>query len=144
VGFVIRAKIAPAGRFTSDTEREAKEPGECSTRRRRARSGWTQAGIRLLDEEMIVWVEATIDLFVPFVDEGLELVMADGDILGAMAYCEMDVRSFCNSHIEILAAWLRQLNTNSRNERVYIVLQHSRLNSQSHVSIDIASSLLWV
>ena len=144
MGFVIRAKIAPAGRFTSDTERDAKEPGECSTRRRRARSGWTQAGIRLLDEEMIVWVEATIDLFVPFVDEGLELVMADGDIFGSNGVLWNGCSEFCNSHIEILAAWLRQLNSSSRNERVYIVLQHSRLNSQSHVSIDIASSLLWV
>lgn len=104
----MRAKIAPAGTFTRETEREVKEPGECSTRRRRVRSGWTQAGIRSLDEEMMVWVEATIDLFVPFVGARLELVMAAGDIFGAMALCRTGVRYFCNSHVEILAVWLRQ------------------------------------
>lgn len=46
VGVVMRAKRAPAGRDTRDTAREAKEPGMCSTRRRRERSGWTQAGTR--------------------------------------------------------------------------------------------------
>lgn len=41
----MRAKIEPAGSETRDMEREAKEPGFFSTRRRRVRSGWTQAGI---------------------------------------------------------------------------------------------------
>ena len=96
VGFVMRAKIAPAGTLTRETEREAKEPGECSTLRRRVRSGWTQAGIRLLDEEMMVWVEATIDLFVPLVWKGLELMMAAGDIFVVMALCRTDVWYSCN------------------------------------------------
>jgi hypothetical protein len=39
VGFEMRAKIAPAGRLTRETERLAKEPGFFSTRRRRVRSG---------------------------------------------------------------------------------------------------------
>jgi hypothetical protein len=37
--------MAPAGRDTRETERLAKEPGLCSMRRRRVRSGWTQAGM---------------------------------------------------------------------------------------------------
>jgi hypothetical protein len=41
----MRAKIEPAGRETRDMERLAKEPGLRSTRRRRVRSGWTQAGM---------------------------------------------------------------------------------------------------
>ena len=41
----MRAKTAPGGRLTRETEREVKEPGLCSTRRRRVRSGWTHAGI---------------------------------------------------------------------------------------------------
>lgn len=45
VGLVMRAKTAPGGRLTSEIEREVKEPGLCSTRRRRERSGCTQAGI---------------------------------------------------------------------------------------------------
>lgn len=44
-GFVMRAKTAPGGRLTRETEREVKAPGLCSTRRRRERSGLTQAGI---------------------------------------------------------------------------------------------------
>ena len=48
VGFVMRAKTEPAGRETRETERLAKEPGFFSTRRRRVRSGLTQAGISVL------------------------------------------------------------------------------------------------
>lgn len=43
----MRAKMECGGRETSEMEREAKEPGLCSTRRRRVRSGRTQAGISL-------------------------------------------------------------------------------------------------
>lgn len=39
VGFVMRAKIEPAGRETRERERLAKEPGLRSTRRRREMSG---------------------------------------------------------------------------------------------------------
>lgn len=45
VGFVMRAKTAPGGRLTRETERLVKDPGLCSTRRRRVRSGCTHAGI---------------------------------------------------------------------------------------------------
>jgi hypothetical protein len=45
VGFVMRAKTAPGGRLTRETEREVKAPGLRSTWRRRERSGLTQAGI---------------------------------------------------------------------------------------------------
>ena len=48
VGLVMRANMAPAGSETRETEREAKSPEGCSTRRRRVRSGWTQAGITSL------------------------------------------------------------------------------------------------
>jgi hypothetical protein len=41
----MRAKIAPGGRLTRETERLVKAPGFFSTRSRRARSGWTHAGI---------------------------------------------------------------------------------------------------
>jgi hypothetical protein len=37
--------MACGGRVTSETARLAKEPGLCSTRRRRERSGWTHAGM---------------------------------------------------------------------------------------------------
>ena len=41
----MRAKMDPAGSETREMERLAKEPGLRSTRRRRVRSGWTQAGM---------------------------------------------------------------------------------------------------
>lgn len=45
VAVVMRAKSAPAGRSTSETERDVKEPGLCSTRRSCVRSGLAQAGM---------------------------------------------------------------------------------------------------
>ena len=45
VAVVMRAKSAPGGRSTREVEREVKEPGLCSTRRRRERLGATQGGI---------------------------------------------------------------------------------------------------
>jgi aryl-alcohol dehydrogenase-like predicted oxidoreductase len=88
VGFVMRAKMLPAGRLTRAMEREAKEPEECSTRRRRARSGWTQAGMRLLrslarveDELTVLCADAMIDFCVSLVGGGAELAVTAGDIL---------------------------------------------------------------
>lgn len=63
VGFVMRANTALAGRLTRETERLAKEPGLCSTLRRRVRSGCTQAGI---------W-----ELEVDEVDEGVMMALVE-------------------------------------------------------------------
>lgn len=83
----MRAKTAPAGRETSEMERLAKEPGRCSTRRRRVRSGWTQAGIWVLgvvDEGVMMGFadDFTDDDVFPFDDGGGVEVIAAGDIVG--------------------------------------------------------------
>jgi len=81
----MRAKTAPGRRLTRETEREVKEPGLCSTRRRRVRSGWTHAGIwevaveegvmtGLVDDFPFVW---------GFVLGGVE-VTAAGDMVGEL------------------------------------------------------------
>lgn len=75
----MRAKRAPAERETRDTAREAKEPGVCSTQRRRERSGWTQAGMRGdlgAETEREKGVEGVV---IGFVEEmGSALVGSDG------------------------------------------------------------------
>lgn len=88
----MRAKTALAGSETRDMEREAKEPGRCSTRRRRLRSGWTQAGMRedcgveragAEVEGVIIGLAEEIGLaFMEGEGRGTALVMAAGDILG--------------------------------------------------------------
>jgi hypothetical protein len=82
VGFEMRAKMEPAGRVTRETERLAKEPGFFSTRRRRVRSGFTQAGTVELDVfgRMVGGVVETWDL--PFeAGGGVDDVAAGGDML---------------------------------------------------------------
>jgi hypothetical protein len=86
VGFEMRAKIEPAGRLTRDTERLAKEPGLRSTRRRRVRSGWTQAGMvelevsgRRVGGVVVVLVD---DLWAPLeAGGGVEDMAAGGDMV---------------------------------------------------------------
>jgi hypothetical protein len=85
----MRAKMEPAGSETSETERLAKEPGFRSTWRRRARSGWTQAGILELEVEgrMVGGVVDVLEegLREPFEAGGGVEDMADGGdiVLGA-------------------------------------------------------------
>lgn len=75
----MRAKRAPAGRETRDTAREAKEPGVCSTRRRRERSGWAQAGIRGDLGAETEREEVVEGVMIGFVEEmGLALAGNDG------------------------------------------------------------------
>lgn len=88
VGLVIRAKRAPAGRLTRDTDRAAKAPGRCSTRRRRVRSGFTHAGMESLrvwgraeEGAMIGLVEDMGVVFFPLEVGGAGFTMADGGIL---------------------------------------------------------------
>jgi hypothetical protein len=85
VGFEMRAKIAPAGRLTRETERLAKDPGFFSTRRRRVRSGWTQAGI--MELEVVGRIVAGVvvglaeDLWVPVeAGGGVEDMAVGGDM----------------------------------------------------------------
>jgi hypothetical protein len=61
----MRQKIAPAGRDTSEMLRDAKEPGLCSTHRRRVRSGCTHAGM------------GELDIFVETASEATGLVMCE-------------------------------------------------------------------
>lgn len=85
----MRANMAPAGSVTRDTEREAKDPGLCSTRRRRERSGCTHAGIfwesEDVDEDGVMM--ALVEDFKAEVDfplgtcGGADEVMAAGDML---------------------------------------------------------------
>ena len=88
----MRAKRAPAGRETRDTAREAKEPGVCSTRRRRERSGWAQAGMRGdlgteaerekgVEGVVIVFVEEMGSALVGNDGRGAAEVIAAGDML---------------------------------------------------------------
>ena len=88
----MRAKRAPAGRETRDTAREAKEPGVCSTRRRRERSGWTHAGMRgdlgaetereeVVEGVMIGFVEEMGLALVGDDDRGAAEVIAASDML---------------------------------------------------------------
>lgn len=65
MGFEMRAKIEPAGRETRESERLAKEPGFRSTRSRRERSGWTQAGM----VELEVWGRMVGGVVVVLVDD---------------------------------------------------------------------------
>jgi hypothetical protein len=86
VGFVMRAKIEPAGRLTREMERLANEPGLRSTRRRRVRSGWTQAGMMELEAlgRMVggVVVDFEEDFWVPFeADVGVGVMAAEGDMV---------------------------------------------------------------
>lgn len=88
VGLDIRANMAPAGRSTRDIDREANEPGRCSTRRSWERSGFTQAGTALsgalgmMVEGVITGlVEELNEFFLPFVTEGIELLIAAGDMM---------------------------------------------------------------
>jgi hypothetical protein len=78
VGEEMRAKMEPAGSETRDTERLAKEPGLRSTRRRRVRSGWTQAGMM----ELAVWgrrVGGVVEVLgLPFEEGGDVVVIAAG------------------------------------------------------------------
>jgi hypothetical protein len=82
----MRAKMAPAGRETRETERLAKEPGLCSMRRRRVRSGWTQAGmveLGVLGRTVggVVVLEAFVGCSLPFeVGGGVEDTAA-GDMV---------------------------------------------------------------
>jgi hypothetical protein len=83
VGDVMRAKMEPAGRETREMLREAKEPGFFSTRRRRVRSGWIQAGteepsvlgsrVGGVEDVPLVWA-----LVVPFEARGRGLFIAVG------------------------------------------------------------------
>jgi hypothetical protein len=73
VGFVMRANTAPGGRETSEMERLVKAPGFFSTRRRRLRSGWTQAGI---SEEDLAGLEVPFEAGVRFKN------VVAGDIVG--------------------------------------------------------------
>lgn len=83
----MRAKTAPGGRLTRETERLVKEPGLCSTRRRRVRSGWTQAGI---SEAPPFCVEESFVAVLPLVWGGAVVVVggvagtADGDMVGTV------------------------------------------------------------
>jgi len=88
----MRAKRAPAGRETRDTAREAKGLGVCSTRRRRERSGWTQAGMRwdlgveierekVVEGVMIGFVEEMGSALVGNDGRGAAEVIAAGDML---------------------------------------------------------------
>lgn len=88
VGFVMRAKTAPAGSETRETERLAKEPGLCSTLRRRVRSGVTQAGTSVVDVEGGREEGEMIGLMEDFREESLVAegaggveVMAAGDMI---------------------------------------------------------------
>jgi hypothetical protein len=85
VGEVMRAKMAPAGSETRDMERLAKEPGLRSTRRRRVRSGWTQAGMvelatcgRMVGGVVVVFVEDQRPADLPFEVGGGVVDTADG------------------------------------------------------------------
>lgn len=88
VGVLMRAKTAPAGRVTSETERLAKEPGLCSTLRSRVRSGVTQGGISVVDVLAGSDEGEIMDLMEDFGEEsfvvegagGVE-VMAAGDMI---------------------------------------------------------------
>jgi hypothetical protein len=91
VGVDMRAKMACGGRVTSETARLAKEPGLCSTRRRRERSGWTHAG--MVEGEVcgrtVSWVEVVMmglveDLMgwdLPLEEGGVGEVIAAGDMV---------------------------------------------------------------
>lgn len=60
VGLLMRAKMEWAGRDTREREREVKAPGLRSTRRRRVRSGLTQAGISFEDVGGMVVVDVEL------------------------------------------------------------------------------------
>jgi hypothetical protein len=81
----MRAKIEPAGRSTREMERLANEPGLRSTRRRRVRSGLTQAGIVELETlgRMVGGVVVDLeDFWAPFeVDVGVGVMAAGGDMV---------------------------------------------------------------
>lgn len=105
----MRAKRAPAGRETRDTAREAKEPGVCSTRRRRERSGWTQAGMRG-DLGVEIEREKVVEgVMIGFVEEmGSALVGKDGRG-GAEVIAAGDM---------LVLSWLSWLNEVSLGERI--------------------------
>src|SRR5690349_1815377 len=80
----MRAKTAPAGSETRLYEAEAKAPGRFSTRIRRVRSGFTQAGIA--SWVPLDFVEACVEGLLPLVGVGEGVVeMAEGD----MVNCEI-------------------------------------------------------
>jgi hypothetical protein len=83
---VMRAKIEPAGRLTREMERLANDPGLRSTRRRRVRSGLTQAGTVELEALGRMVGGVVVDLedafWAPFeADIGVGVMAAGGDMV---------------------------------------------------------------